>query len=76
METQNGAEQRLGETETNTSSSLQLSHQEVERKWRVSRLPDLTGLEGKDVIQGYIAVTADGTEVRVRQKGDKYFHTI
>ena len=59
-----------------TSEGLSVSTQEVERKWLVTELPDLTGLKGKEVIQGYIAVTSDGTEVRVRQKGDKYFQTI
>lgn len=59
-----------------TSEGLAVSTQEVERKWLVTELPDLSGLKGKEVIQGYIAVTSDGTEVRVRQKGDKYFQTI
>ncbi len=59
-----------------SSNDLSLSTQEVERKWLVIEQPDLTGLKGKEVVQGYIAVTADGTEVRIRQKGDKYFQTI
>jgi CYTH domain-containing protein len=50
--------------------------EEVERKWKVTELPDLTGLKGKEVIQGYIAIAQDGTEVRVRQKGDRYYETI
>ena len=58
------------------NAGLSIATQEVERKWLVSELPHLTGLEGKEVIQGYIAVTSDGTEVRVRQKGDTYFQTI
>lgn len=53
-----------------------IASQEVERKWLVRELPDLTGIKGKDVVQGYITIGADGTEVRVRQKGDKYFQTI
>jgi adenylate cyclase len=59
-----------------SSNGLSVSTQEVERKWLVTELPELTGLKGKEVVQGYIAVTAEGTEVRVRQKGDKYFQTI
>lgn len=59
-----------------TPGALSVSTQEVERKWLVTELPNLSGLKGKEVIQGYIAVTADGTEVRVRQKGDKFFQTI
>lgn len=58
------------------AEGLSVSTQEVERKWLVTELPDLSGLRGKDVIQGYIAVTSDGTEVRVRQKAGKYFQTI
>ena len=49
---------------------------EIERKWLVLRLPDLTGLTAKEITQGYIAITADGTEVRLRQKGNKYYQTI
>jgi adenylate cyclase len=60
----------------NSGSKVSIANQEVERKWLVRELPDLTGVKGKEVIQGYIAVTADGTEIRVRQKGDKYFQTI
>jgi adenylate cyclase len=49
---------------------------EVERKWLVEDLPALAKHEGKDVIQGYIASAADGTEVRLRQTGGKFFQTV
>ena len=49
---------------------------EIERKWLVQDLPDLSRHEGKDVIQGYIAVAADGTEVRLRQTDGKFFETV
>ena len=49
---------------------------EVERKWLVQNLPTLCGLEGKEVIQGYIAVAADGTEVRLRETDGKFFQTV
>src|SRR5262245_28452310 len=49
---------------------------EVERKWLVQDLPDLSGVETKEVIQGYIAVGADGTEVRLRQTDGKFFVTV
>jgi adenylate cyclase len=49
---------------------------EIERKWLVSTPPPLTNLEGRKIIQGYIAVCADGTEVRLRQKGKSFFQTI
>src|SRR5437762_11520286 len=49
---------------------------EIERKWLLHSLPDLTGLIGEKLIQRYIAIAADGTEVRIRQKGNKYFQTV
>lgn len=49
---------------------------EIERKWLLHSLPDLTGLTGERLIQGYIAIAADGTEVRIRQKGNKHFQTV
>jgi adenylate cyclase len=49
---------------------------EVERKWLVRDPPDLSGCEGKRVIQGYIAVAADGTEVRLRQTDGTFFQTV
>jgi CYTH domain-containing protein len=49
---------------------------EIERKWIVQNPPDFIGLEREKVVQGYIAVSVDGTEVRLRQKGDQCFETI
>jgi CYTH domain-containing protein len=49
---------------------------EVERKWLVRDLPDLSGHSGQEVIQGYIAIAADGTEVRLRQTDGKFFQTV
>jgi CYTH domain-containing protein len=57
------------------SRGLSVSTQEVERKWLVTEPPNLDGIRGKEVIQGYLAVSIDGTEVRVRKKADKYFLT-
>lgn len=51
-------------------------HEEIERKWLVRDLPDLSGVPGTEISQGYIAVAADGTEVRLRQKGAAFFQTI
>ena len=55
---------------------MQQSPVEVERKWLVQDLPDLSRHEGKEVIQGYIAIAADGTEVRLRQTDGKFFQTV
>ena len=49
---------------------------EIERKWLVQDLPDVSGHDGKEVIQGYIAIAADGTEVRLRQTDGKFFQTV
>ena len=49
---------------------------EVERKWLVHTPPELPAHQGKDVTQGYIAVSADGTEVRLRQIGEQRFQTV
>ena len=49
---------------------------EIERKFKVSRLPEnLQSFPRKNIRQGYISISNDGTEVRVRQKDDKYFKT-
>jgi CYTH domain-containing protein len=49
---------------------------EVERKWLVRDPPSLAKHEGKEVRQGYIAIAADGTEVRLRQTDGKFFQTV
>lgn len=49
---------------------------EIERKWLVGDLPNLGGLTNEDLVQGYIAVAVDGTEVRLRRKGSKFFQTV
>jgi adenylate cyclase len=54
-----------------------LPPQEIERKFLVKSLPEnLDQYPHKDIIQGYLAITEDGTEVRLRQKGKKYFQTV
>lgn len=50
---------------------------EIERKFLVKQLPD--GLQQyplTQITQGYLAITEDGTEVRLRKKGDRYFQTV
>ena len=49
---------------------------EIERKWLVSDLPDLSGCKRTKIVQGYLAVAADETEVRIRKAGRKYFETV
>jgi adenylate cyclase len=43
---------------------------EVERKFRLPRLPDLSGSDSDPIEQGYLAVGAEG-EVRLRRKGEQ-----
>lgn len=50
---------------------------EIERKYLVKRLPaDLSNHISVAIQQGYLIITEDGTELRVRQKTDRYFQTI
>jgi hypothetical protein len=56
-----------------TGNGPGIKTKEIERKWLVEELPDLSRIKGKDISQGYIAVTSEGTEVRIRQKGKKYW---
>ncbi len=50
---------------------------ETERKFLVGDLSDVDfgSLEGVKIIQGYLAIEENGDELRVRQKGEKYFLT-
>ncbi len=50
--------------------------QEIERKWLVRDLSRLEGLTYEHIHQGYLAISSDGTEVRIRRKGDTCFETV
>jgi adenylate cyclase len=52
--------------------------QEIERKFLVTgELPDdLDQHPSEEISQGYLAVADDGTEVRVRARGDDYMLTV
>ncbi|MCI0495163.1 CYTH domain-containing protein [candidate division KSB1 bacterium] len=50
---------------------------EIERKFLVKKLPeDLNQYPSTVILQGYLAITSDGTEVRLRKKGSRYFQTV
>ena len=52
-------------------------NQEIERKFLVNKVPEnLSQHPSTEIIQGYLAITEDGTEVRVRKKGNRYFLTV
>ncbi len=49
---------------------------EIERKFKVKSLPEnLASFPKKEIRQGYISVSEDGVEVRIRQKDDKFYKT-
>ncbi|UCH85415.1 MAG: CYTH domain-containing protein [Candidatus Latescibacterota bacterium] len=48
---------------------------EIERKFLVSE-PPVSRQQPTTIHQGYITVGSDGTEVRLRRKGDRFFQTI
>jgi CYTH domain-containing protein len=47
---------------------------EIERRWLVPVLPPLPD-EGERILQGYLAVDADGTEVRLRSRAGRCYLT-
>ena len=49
---------------------------EIERKFLVKSLPDLTGARASRIRQGYLTGPADSVEMRLRQKDDSYFLTL
>ncbi len=50
---------------------------EIERKFLIDQCPDKLEEYSRTAIrQGYLIVTTDGTELRVRQKADRFFQTI
>ncbi len=50
---------------------------EIERKFLVAEAPPGLGRYPHAAIrQGYLALDPDGTEVRIRQKGERFFQTI
>ncbi|BBO86098.1 CYTH domain-containing protein [Desulfosarcina ovata] len=50
---------------------------EIERKFLVRHLPEsLDNASGVSIRQGYLIISADGTELRIRQKGARFFQTI
>lgn len=54
-----------------------MQNQEIERKFLVDELPSkLDSYSCQEIVQGYIVITQDGTEVRLRQKSGKYFQTV
>jgi len=50
---------------------------EIERKWLVADPPaDALAVAGDQIRQGYLAIAGDGTEVRLRRRGERCFLTV
>src|SRR6185369_17273315 len=49
---------------------------EIERKWLVEDPPSLVSRKGVRILQGYITVSAEDAEVRLRQKDERFFETV
>lgn len=49
---------------------------EIERKFLVAELPGLSDAKKAVVRQGYLTAPDDSTELRLRQKNDRYFLTL
>lgn len=60
-----------------TSIDREKTPVEIERKFLVGELPaNLSDYEHHDIEQGYLAIDTNGTEARLRRKGDLFFLTI
>lgn len=55
---------------------LRVPPQEIERKWLVSEIPDVAAARRCEIVQGYLALMEDGSEVRVRRSGHSFWQTV
>ena len=51
-------------------------HTEIERKFLLKTMPDLSNAQKTYIHQGYLTHTNDSVEVRLRQKDEQYFITV
>ncbi|MEW6143929.1 MAG: CYTH domain-containing protein [Thermodesulfobacteriota bacterium] len=50
---------------------------EIERKFLVKEMPKgIESCPASGISQGYLAVSGDGTEIRIRKIGDRYYETV
>ena len=53
------------------------SSHEIERKFLIGEVPaNFDGSPGQEIRQGYLAATQGGTELRVREQGQRHFLTL
>ncbi len=50
--------------------------QEIERKFLVQSMPDLSQAKAAEIRQGYLTAPGDSVELRLRQKGALHFLTL
>ena len=55
---------------------MSAEQQEIERKFLVNMLPDLSAAHKTVIRQGYLTGPDDSVEVRLRQKASQYFLTV
>lgn len=60
----------------NTGSDSKHGASEIERKFLVRELPFTGDAKRLEIIQGYLAVDSDGTEVRLRRIGPRHVITV
>ena len=51
-------------------------HTEIERKFLLKTLPDLSKAQKAYIHQGYLTQSNDSVEIRLRQKDEQYFITV
>ncbi|MCP4075858.1 MAG: CYTH domain-containing protein [Gammaproteobacteria bacterium] len=49
---------------------------EIERKFLVKKLPELTNAKKAYIHQGYLTQSSDSVEIRLRRKDEQYFITV
>lgn len=60
-----------------TKKEAESQKKEIERKFLISNVPkNLASYPGHKILQGYLVISEDGTEIRLRKFGQKFFQTI
>ncbi|MCY3868794.1 MAG: CYTH domain-containing protein [Gemmatimonadetes bacterium] len=49
---------------------------EIERKFCVRKMPDLTACTGVEISQGYLSVGENDPEIRLRRNGERFYQTV
>ena len=59
-----------------SGNSRFVMRKEIERKFCVQKMPDLTACTGVEISQGYLSVGDNGQEIRLRRKGERFYQTV